>query len=175
MRNKHLIALATKEIEAGRNSLSKLMNKQKMEDYLVVHYSERILNCPEIEKYHFVLNHCPISGEKHLYIDKCYNLECINEELHDEYLAKFVKDATTGKHSLLLNVMVGSGTDAAEREELFEKNAHEVVNAIVNSIGKILVKQGTVLSACAVEIAYCDEMKNENVKSLGTISEHLSF
>ena len=86
-----------------------------------------------------------------------------------------MKDATSGKYSLLLNVMVGSGTDAAEREELFEKNAPEVVNAIVNSIGKILIKQSTLLNTCAVEIAYCDEMKNENVKSLGTISEHLSF
>lgn len=167
---KHMAAKAmtTKPCEA---KLSEMIHKSKQEDYLEVHFTERVLLCQDPAYHYYVLTHCDETGEMNLYVDKAYNLKDVDWDMRDEVCAEWIKEGT--KYEFMATVHVGTGEDAQYRKEIFEEHISQVVGLIMHGDAALLVHYPTLLDS-NVSICYHDGMSDcSDIESLGMVKDHL--
>lgn len=168
---KSMVLSNAKGSEPKQVKLSEVINKSKQEDYLEVHFTERILSCKDPEYHYYTLTHCDETGEMNLYVDKEYNLTDVNWEMRDEVCGEWVKEGT--KYELMLTVFIGSDLDASERKKIFRDHISTVVGLIAHGDAALMVTHPTLCDS-KVSICYYDGTEeSSDMEELGLVKDHI--
>ena len=157
--------------EPKQVKLSEVINKSKQEDYLEVHFTERVLSCKDPEHHYYILTHCDETGEMDLYVDKEYNLKSVNWELRDEVCGEWVKEGA--KYELMLTVYIGTELDAPERKKIFRDHVSTAVGLMMHGDAALIVANPTLCDS-KVSICYYDGTEeSSDMEELGLVRDHI--